>query len=150
MKKLLAPAIALLALTGCSGAEESVQTNNETAAAPEEAESAQAPDLAGAWVQSNPNSEDSFQQAEIADGRITVDWVSDGGDTTSIYWVGTFEAPTNAAGPYVWTSERDEEATENALLASTTDTKEFTYEDGEITYEVTALGTTTKVTLEKE
>lgn len=114
------------------------------------AEAPQAPDLVGAWMQSNSASEDSFQQATITADTITVEWVADGGDTTSIYWVGTFEAPADATEPYTWTSQRDAEATDSALLASTDDTKEFTFEGDTISYKVSALGTTTKVELKKD
>ena len=43
--------------------------------------------------------------------KISIDWVSDGDNSTSIHWVGTFAAPTNAAEPYTWTSQRDTEGT---------------------------------------
>lgn len=148
MKKLIAPIAfaAALALTGCGGAD-----TTTTGAADSNAteEIPQAPDLAGVWTQSNSASEDSYQQATIAADTITIDWVTDGGDTTSIYWVGTFEAPTDASEPHTWTSERDAAATDSALLASTDDTKEFTYEDDAISYKVSALGTTTTVDLKK-
>ncbi|KQW06180.1 hypothetical protein ASC66_06515 [Leifsonia sp. Root4] len=149
MKKLIAPLVlvAALALTGCSGpgtTPAGAGDSNTVAEAP------QAPDLVGAWMQSNSASEDSFQQATITADTITVEWVADGGDTTSIYWVGTFEAPADATEPYTWTSQRDAEATDSALLASTDDTKEFTFEGDTISYKVSALGTTTKVELKKD
>jgi len=155
MKKLIAP-IALtlaLALTGCSGADTTstgAADSKPTTDSKPAAEAPQAPDLAGAWKQSNPASESSYQQARITADTITVEWVSDGGDTTSTYWVGTFEAPADATGPYTWTSQRDVAATESALLASTDDTKDFTYEGDTISYKVSALGTTTKVKLQKD
>ncbi|MBH0098589.1 lipoprotein [Salinibacterium sp. NSLL150] len=106
-------------------------------------------DLTGDWKQSNSASTDAYQQAKISDDEITIEWVSDGGDTVSTYWVGTFEAPVDGGEPYTWTSERNEEATDSALLASTADSKEFTYEGGVVSYEVSALGTTTIVDLKK-
>ena len=80
---------------------------------------------------------------------ITVYWVSDNGDTKSLYWAGTFDAPTTTEEPYTWSSINDTEQTASALLASGDETKSFTYEDGEISYEASALGTTTTVRLEK-
>lgn len=44
----------------------------------------------------------------------------------------------------------DTAKTENALMASSDPTKTFTYTDGEISYEVTALGTTVTVVLAKK
>lgn len=106
------------------------------------------PDLKGTWKSEDNGG--SYQEAVIDDFSIEINWVSDGGDTKSIYWVGTFIAPTEATDSYTWTSERDEEATEFALLASGDDTKEFTYSDGVISYQVSALGTTTTMKLKKE
>jgi hypothetical protein len=148
VKKLIAPIAlaAALALTGCGGAD-ATPTGAVGSQATEEAP--QAPELTGAWKQSNPASEGSYQQATITADTITIEWVTDGGDTTSIYWVGTFEAPTDASEPYTWTSQRDAAATDSALLASTDDTKEFTYEGNIISYKVSALGTTTTVNLKQ-
>ena len=113
----------------------------------EEKEPEEPTDLTGTW-QSEEN-DGSYQEAVISDDRIEINWVSDGGDTKSIYWIGTYEAPTEAVDEYSWTSERNKEETDTALLASTDDTKEFTYKDGVISYEASALGTTTTVKLSK-
>jgi hypothetical protein len=148
MKRLIAPIAlaAALALTGCGGTDAS---STDAADSRTAEETPQAPDLTGAWKQSNPASENSYQQATITAEVITVDWVTDGGDTTSTYWVGTFEPPIDASTPYKWTSQRDAAATDSALLASTDDAKEFTYEGDTISYKVSALGTTTTVKLKK-
>jgi hypothetical protein len=45
--------------------------------------------------------------------------------------------------------ERDAAATDSALLASTDDTKDFTFQDGTISYSVSAFGTSTTVVLHK-
>lgn len=148
MKKLIAPLAlaALLALTGCSAEDTSPTSPADSEAAAEEP---QAPDLVGEWQQSNAASEDAYQQATITADVITIEWVSDGGDTRAIYWVGTFEAPIDASGAYTWTSVRDAAATDSALLASTADSKDFTFEGDTISYEVSAVGTTTVVDLKK-
>ena len=148
MKKILAPlalAVAVV-LTGCGGAEPA-----PAGAAPSKAtqDAPPVPDLAGTWKQGNSASKDAYQEARITGDTISIDWVSDGGDTTSIYWVGTFKAPTNATEPYTWTSKRDVAKTESALLASTDDSKEFTFEGDTISYKVSALGSTTTVKLKK-
>lgn len=104
--------------------------------------------LEGKWHQVNADSA-SWMDAEISGDEISVDWVSDGGETTSIYWIGSYDSPTEAGDSYTWTSDKDEEAVGNALLASGNDTKEFSYENGELTFEVTAMGTTTTVHMER-
>lgn len=53
-----------------------------------------------------------------------------------------------AEGSYTWTSTNDHSRTGSELLASSDDTKDFTYEDGKISYEVSALGESGTVTLE--
>lgn len=155
MKKLIASLAlaATLALTGCGGSGAATPTGaTPTGAADSKpTETAlPAPDLSGAWKQSNPNSENSYQQATITADTITVDWVTDGGNTTSIYWVGTFQAPSSSNGPYTWSSQRDAAATKSALLASSDATKEFTHDGDTISYKVSAMGTTTTVKLKKK
>ena len=134
-----------LPLTACGGGTSS-STGADAAAQQEEAP--QPPDLTGEWVQVNSNAEDSYQTATITADTITVNWVMP--DTTALYWAGSFEAPTTADEPYTWDSANDTEQTANALLASPDETKTFTYEDGQISYSVSAMGVTTTVKLEKK
>lgn len=141
-KKLLSlmlVAVVAIGLTACGGSGSSEDTaSNEPL------------DLTGTWTQTNRNSEDMYQEATISKDAMEIYWVSDNGETKDLYWAGTFTAPTEATDECSWTSENDTEKTEMALLASTGATKEFTYKDGEITYEVSAMGSTTTVTLEKQ
>lgn len=139
MKKLfalVAMSAFALCLFGCSGGDEVVVEEKKPA------------DLTGTWVQTNSNSKDSYQEAVISDGYIEINWI--GVDTKSLYWAGDYVAPTTADEPYVWTSTNDKSKTDTALLASTADTKEFTYEDGELSYEASALGTTMTVRMERQ
>lgn len=139
--------ISAIALTFSACGGKSDEANNANQSSSEEKEPEEPTDLTGTW-QSEEN-DGSYQEAVISDDRIEINWVSDGGDTKSIYWIGTYEAPTEAVDEYSWTSERNKEETDTALLASTDDTKEFTYNDGVISYEASALGTTTTVELSK-
>lgn len=52
-------------------------------------------DLTGSWVQAQDNrsSDDSWQEAVIEDGEITINWMSSDG-TSALYWVGSYEPPT--------------------------------------------------------
>ena len=134
-----------LPLTACGG-NASNSTGADAAAQQEEAP--QPPDLTGEWVQVNSDSEDSYQTATITEDTITVNWNAP--DTTALYWAGSFEAPNTADEPYSWDSANDTEQTANALLASPDETKTFTYEDGQISYSVSAMGVTTTVKLEKK
>jgi len=146
--------VTALALAGCSGSDSSDSDSNAASSSAPSVEAtpegAAAPDLAGTWKQTNSGSDDAYQAAVITGDTITVNWVSDGGDTESIFWVGTFTPPTDDASPYTWTSTRDAAATDSAMLASTDGSKDFTFEDGEVSYRASLMGTTTTVRLEKE
>ncbi len=104
-------------------------------------------DLTGTWTSENNNG--SYQEAIITQDSIEINWVSDNGSTKSIYWIGTYTAPSEPITEYTWTSDRDKEKTDTALLASTDDTKVFTYKDEVLSYEVSAMGTTTTLELKK-
>lgn len=106
--------------------------------------------LTGEWKQVNSNSESTWQAAEIKDDTITVYWVSDNGDTKSLYWAGTYVAPTTADEPYSWDSAGDRSQMDSALLASQDETKTFTYENNQLSYLASAMGTTTTVRMEKQ
>ena len=105
-------------------------------------------DLTGTWR--SEENDGSYQEAVIMENTIEINWVSDGGKTKSLYWAGTYTAPTESIDKYSWTSENDTEKTDSALLASSDETKEFTYENGKISYEASALGTTTTIELTKQ
>ena len=129
MKKIiLALALTSFMLTACGG--KSSATN----------------DLTGTW--DSKKSGDSYQEAVITADYIEINWIS--ANSKSLYWAGTYVAPETAATEYSWTSENDKEKTSSALLASGDDTKVFTYKDGTISYETSAMGTTTTMKLAKQ
>lgn len=153
MKHRLLIPVALMAvlLAGCSSPADS----NTTSSGNNTAEASQAPeaeplDLTGEWKQTNSNSADTFQAATITADRIEVDWVNEAESSTAIYWVGTFAPPTEAADSYSWESQADAAALENAILASQDPTKTFTYENGVLSYELTAMGVTMTVEMERQ
>lgn len=147
---------ALTLLVGCSSpsADEGTAPAASEAAtsAPEETEAPPAAplDLNGAWKQVNSNSADTYQQATIADGVISIDWVNAPESSTAVYWVGTYAAPTDAADNYAWQSQGDTAAMQSAILASGDATKDFTYEGGVLKYELTAMGVTMTVEMQKQ
>lgn len=142
MKKIVFTVLTLvLMLSLCACSKDSAPAPSNEPATP--------PDLTGEWKQINSNSDDAWQAATITGDTITINWVSDGGDTKSLYWAGTFTAPTTADEPYSWDSANDKEQTSKALLASGDETKTFTYANGQLSYEASALGTTVTVKMEK-
>ncbi len=142
MKKILSAILAgvmILNLSACSG-----DNNTSSSDGSDKHNSLDSPDLSGQWKQVNSNSEDSYQGAIIQDDVIEIYWVSNGGDTRSLYWSGTFDAPDTTDEPYVWESENNKARTSSSIMSSSDDTKTFTYEDGQITYSSSIMGTTTK------
>ena len=127
-KTIFALALAVSMLTACGGMAEATS------------------DLSG--TSTSEKSGDSYQEAVITDNYIEINWMSK--DTKSLYWAGSYIAPESAVTEYSWTSENDTEKTGSALLASGDDTKEFTYKDGVISYEASAMGTTKTMKLTKQ
>lgn len=134
--------VALCAFTiGCESNTNESKSDDTTA----KEEVKEPTDLTGTWA--SEENDGSYQEAIITENTIEINWVSDGGKTKSIYWIGTYEAPTDSTDKYSWTSERDKEKTDSALLASQDDTKSFAYEDKKISYEVSLMGTTSTMEL---
>lgn len=145
MKKItiisLCVALLITIFTGCSA--KTVSSDNGGA-------EKQIPNLTGEWKQENSKSDDTYQDATIIGDTIEIYWVSDNGDTKSLYWAGTFVTPITTDEPYSWTSENDHSKTESAMLASSDDAKIMTYQNNVLSYEVSAMGTTTTVKLKKK
>lgn len=70
--------------------------------------------------------------------------------TTHPLRAGTYAAPTEPCEEYSWESQNDKSKTQNALMASTDDTKQFEYKDGKLSYKVSMMGTTTTMELERQ
>ena len=106
MKKqisLILAAVAAVSFTACGGSaasstaastEAPASAAEEPAATPEPtATPVPVPDLSGTWTQVNHDT--SYQEATINGDSMQIDWVADDG-TRSLYWAGTFTAPTTA------------------------------------------------------
>ena len=134
---LLTFLIIVLSFTGCSNQEAVNEETNEPLV------------LTGNWEQEDMNP-DGYQAGYITDDLIEIYWISDGGNTTNLYWSGSYEAPTAESGDtYSWVSKNDTTRTYNSIFASSDDEKQFTYSDGKLSYEVTALGATSTISLVK-
>lgn len=139
----------VFALSSCGkpAATSSVQTSEKAAAT---ATPAAIPDLTGTWKQVNSSSDTMYHQAVISGSTIEINWINTEDESSSLYWSGTYVAPTSAQTPYTWDSQNDTSKTGTAMLASSDATKTFTYENGQISYSASALGTTKTVRLEKQ
>ena len=110
------------------------------------------PDLVGGWIQ--PTENDWFHIATITDDTIEVWWYLPSENKKDLYWSGTFTAPTDGREPYVWTSEnkfsqQEMDASFYYNRTSREETKEFTYKDGKLSYNVTSGHLRLTYTLEK-
>ena len=152
MKKsiLTAALMCVIALSGCGSNGNASASASSASTSVEQTEEVKAPDLSGDWKQVNSDSETSYHAATIKDDTIEIYWVNEDDETKALYWAGTYVAPETADEPYTWDSENDKEKTDSSILASGDDTKTFTYQDGQISYEASALGVTKTVRLEKE
>lgn len=137
-----------LSLSACGGGSTPSTSSDDASQQEQKQEEVQAPDLAGEWKQANGTSEDSYQTATITGDTIEINWVST--DSKALYWAGTFVAPATDEEPYTWDSQNDHDKTGSAIMASSDDTKTFTYSGGQISYDVSAMGVTQTVRLEKQ
>lgn len=159
LTKKLSATVALLTLlgvgiVGCAPADSTSTPagGNASAAGTNDEKAEEAPEpvsLEGSWMQNNSNAEDAWQAATITGNTIEVHWVGDNGDTKSLYWAGTVEVPAGA-DTFSFESVNDTTKTDVSIMASGDATKKFTYENDELSYEVTAMGTTMTVRLSRE
>jgi hypothetical protein len=80
--------------------------------------------------------------AACTNNTIEVYWNNEETSTVSLYWAGTFMPPAVGIEEFTWESVNDTEKTGGSIMASSSETKIFTYKDGIISYEVSALGMT--------
>lgn len=100
-------------------------------------------DLTGKWTAEHEEGASSYMTATINSTSIHVYFYTPDGDTSALYWSGTYVAPTEPTEDgceYTWTSEANHDETDKALLASSDDTKQFTYKDGDLSFPISMMG----------
>jgi len=135
---------AVVGVAGCSSPASTSTGGNDGGQA--QAAPAAPLDLAGTWTEIDAGS--STQTAVIGYSTITINWVND--DTKALYWEGSYVAPTSALTTYTWDSAADASKMQGALLASRDSSKTFSYDNGILSYDVTAMGVTKTVKLERK
>ncbi len=117
--------------------------DSEDASEPEESdwegeEAGDLMDLTGTWT-SDPT-DGSWVEAVIDDATdtITIRCLSDDGDTSTTYWVGTYDPPGDEESTYQWKSEREEAP--DADMSSSDDAMEISYSDDALHFEMTQNG----------
>ena len=136
-----------LTLGACSGQPQGNATNQQQAAPVEQKKPL---DLTGKWHATNSADESSAFEAEIKDNVITIYFVDKKADTKSLYWQGTAPAPDTTDDKYNFTSQADTDALSKSLFGSQDKTKDFKYENGVLSFDFSALGTTKTIKMERE
>ena len=101
----------------------------------------------GTWVQQDAAGLENYMDAVIHDGVIEVTYHLNHEELATPFWVGTFEAK---AGNFTYVSRVDRAKLARAPYASDKETKEFTMENGVLSFPMTFEGATRIIHLEKQ
>ena len=101
----------------------------------------------GTWVQQDSTNLENYMDAVIHDGVIEVTYHLNHEELATPFWVGTFEAKD---GNFSYISRVDRAKLSHAPYASDKETKEFTMENGVLSFPMTYEGATRIVHLEKQ
>ncbi len=101
----------------------------------------------GTWVQQDSTNLENYMDAVIHDGVIEVTYHLNHEELATPFWVGTFEAKD---GNFSYISRVDRAKLARAPYASDKETKEFTMEDGVLSFPMTYEGATRIIHLEKQ
>ena len=101
----------------------------------------------GTWVQQGAADLENYMDAVIHDGVIEVTYHLNHEELATPFWVGTFEAK---GGNFSYVSHVDRAKLARAPYASDKEAKEFTMEDGVLSFPMTFEGATRIIHLEKQ
>lgn len=101
----------------------------------------------GTWVQQGAADLENYMDAVIHDGVIEVTYHLNHEELATPFWVGTFEAKD---GNFSYVSHVDRAKLSRAPYASDKETKEFTMDDGVLSFPMTYEGATRIIHLEKQ
>ena len=145
MKKALLFVIFLSFLV-CGCAKEETSVKEETTESETTMEAPKPLDLTGLW-KSDVN-EGAYMVATVRDdGKIGVFWMFEGDDVPYVYWIGTYEKPGSSVDFYEWISETTYGGQD--LLASSDETKKFSYKDEELSFKLTIEGETGIISMKR-
>lgn len=101
----------------------------------------------GTWVQQGAADLENYMDAVIHDGVIEVTYHLNHEELATPFWVGAFEAKT---GNFTYVSRVDRAKLARAPYASDKEAKEFTMENGVLSFPMTYEGATRIIHLEKQ
>lgn len=102
--------------------------------------------LVGNWVMTDGD-DDFSMTAKVTSNDIKITWLSAG--TKALYWKGTFtNADSASEGTIV--SHGDRDVLDSSILGSMEKNKEFEFDDGKLSYEMSVMNASRTITLEKQ
>lgn len=142
MKKKLAAAaiLSVLLLASCGGGSDPAPAEDSAPAAIQ---------TAGNWLEKDADtsvSEGSYFAADVTDGELSI--YQKNTEMSSLYWAGT--APETVSAGETFVSAANHERTDSALLASSADEKEFSFDGEALSFEYSIMGMTRTVYLVPE
>lgn len=100
--------------------------------------------MIGKW-QENDATNGVIMKATITPGAIQINMVTR--DSTSIFWLGTFDSDKDPSKPFKTISNGDTDALKLSIMGSNEKTKLFTYKNGVLSFEFSMMGTSTTIHL---
>lgn len=109
--------------------------------------SSEAVDLEGVWVSVEKPDAPTRMSAKITDDEMEISVTENDDNSRMLYWLGT--VPDTVKNGDIFVSQADVEALETAIFGSTSEEKEFTFKDDELSFEMGMMGVTWTVTMKK-
>lgn len=103
--------------------------------------------MTGKWHQDEPTSTGITMEATIDVTTIQIDMITR--DSSSIYWLGTFDSDQDLSTSFEVVSVGDQDAMSRSIFGSQSSRKTFAYNDGELSYSFSIMGTTSTIRLTK-
>lgn len=103
--------------------------------------------LLGKWEQVNGGIPGVIMTAKITSNKIEITRTM--GDTSALYWIGTFDTSKKLAETFTTISKGDTARMANEFYASLDSTKTFDYDRGDLSFRFSMMGITTTVHLQK-
>ena len=140
--RILVPVAAiLLLLAGCSAPAAGTNAGSSNAQPEETIEEvvAEPTDLTGHWTQTNSTVPDVHMVATITGEDITIEFINTTASVVTLFWAGTYVAPTEDTESYSWDSVGDVGQMSSSHLASTEPEKTFTLDGGVLKFQAFVL-----------
>lgn len=104
--------------------------------------------LVGNWYQTSKLDSNVVMSATInRDNTIQVNMESR--DSSSIYWMGTFDSKRNTKTNFAFRSQGDQDAMSLSIFGSQDSVKKFTYKRGDLSFKFTMTGITSTIHMRK-